>query len=78
MFRTLVASGAFASESITVGCEVTMLNLGTVVTGTFHCRKSAEDFRALDVEFHYVVRDSEVGTGKAASPPMIVQSFKVR
>ncbi|KAL5524274.1 hypothetical protein ACEPAF_9414 [Sanghuangporus sanghuang] len=49
---------------------------GTTVSGTFHCRKSADNSRELDVELHYVIRDTDNGTGHTEKSPMFVQSFK--
>ena len=55
---------------------------GIVVSGTFHCRKSEENSRELDVEIHYVVRDisgtDDETEGGVEASPMIIQSFKVR
>ena len=51
---------------------------GIVVSGTFHCRKSADNSRELDVEIHYVVRNADSDSAEAAESPMIVQSYKVR
>lgn len=51
---------------------------GIVVSGTFHCRKSADNSRELDVEIHYVVRNADSDNTEAAESPMIVQSYKVR
>ena len=47
---------------------------GTIVTGTFSCRKSDDNPRELDVEIRYSVKDDE------ASPPgdLIVQMYKIR
>lgn len=47
---------------------------GTIVTGTFSCRKSDENSRELDVEIRYSVKEDEV------IPPgdLIVQMYKVR
>src|SRR6202035_5734733 len=48
---------------------------GTVVCGTFHCRKSKKNPRELDVEIHYTVQgDGEAGE----SVGVTVQMFKVR
>ncbi|KIL67772.1 hypothetical protein M378DRAFT_975790 [Amanita muscaria Koide BX008] len=47
---------------------------GTVVTGTFHCRKSQTNSRELDVEIHYRVQEA----GEYQSNTVIVQLFKVR
>lgn len=48
---------------------------GTVVQGTFKCRKSADNSRELDVEIHYTVTDPDTD-----EPPsqVVVQLFKVR
>ena len=48
---------------------------GTVVEGTFKCRKSDDNSRELDVEIHYAVRESEAA---AAPGELIVQMYKVR
>lgn len=47
---------------------------GTIVTGTFSCRKSDDNSRELDVEIRYSVKDDE------ASDPgdLIIQMYKVR
>ncbi|KZT63364.1 S-adenosyl-L-methionine-dependent methyltransferase [Daedalea quercina L-15889] len=55
-------------EPITV-CE------GTVVQGTFKCRKSSDNSRELDVEIHYTVKDPDV---EEAPSQVVVQLFKVR
>ncbi|KAF9232315.1 S-adenosyl-L-methionine-dependent methyltransferase [Melanogaster broomeanus] len=46
---------------------------GTVVSGTFYCKKSEENSRELDVEIHYSVK-------KGAEPAgdVVVQMYKVR
>ncbi|KAF9231844.1 hypothetical protein BU15DRAFT_81915 [Melanogaster broomeanus] len=46
---------------------------GTVVSGTFYCKKSDENSRELDVEIHYSVK-------KGAEPAgdVVVQMYKVR
>ena len=48
---------------------------GTVVEGTFKCRKSADNSRELDVEIHYAMRGSEDAPVPAE---LTVQMFKVR
>ncbi|KAG6843104.1 hypothetical protein H0H93_002253, partial [Arthromyces matolae] len=47
---------------------------GSVVQGTFHCRKSEDNSRELDVEIHFSVKQDP------ADPvgDVIVQMFKVR
>jgi len=47
---------------------------GTIVTGTFSCRKADENSRELDIEIRYSVKNDE------ASPPgdLIVEMYKVR
>ncbi|KAH8104934.1 S-adenosyl-L-methionine-dependent methyltransferase [Phellopilus nigrolimitatus] len=60
--------------------EPIVVHNGTVVSGTFHCRKSEDNSRELDVEIHYVVRNLDgdsVDTAPGGSA-MIVQSYKVR
>ncbi|KAI0060468.1 S-adenosyl-L-methionine-dependent methyltransferase [Artomyces pyxidatus] len=48
---------------------------GTVVAGTFHCRKSEDNSRELDVEVHYSVRES---LDADAPADLLVQIYKVR
>lgn len=48
--------------------------LGSVVHGTFYCRKSEDNSRELDVEIHYSVLESEGST----STDTIVQMYRVR
>jgi len=47
---------------------------GTIVAGTFSCRKNDKNSRELDVEIRYSVKKDE------ASPPgdLIIQMYKVR
>ncbi|KDQ49228.1 hypothetical protein JAAARDRAFT_43018, partial [Jaapia argillacea MUCL 33604] len=47
---------------------------GTVVAGTFHCKKSDTNSRELDVEIHYTVKSEE---GDAPGD-VIIQIYKVR
>lgn len=62
---------------ILAGCLLTCMVvwLGTVVQGTFKCRKSADNSRELDVEIHYTVKDPDT-----EEPPseVVVQLYKVR
>ncbi|KAG8988368.1 hypothetical protein FRB90_002795 [Tulasnella sp. 427] len=51
---------------------------GTTVSGTFHCKKSKDNSRELDVEIHYVVDDPSLSTDAGEAKEMIVQMFKVR
>ncbi|KAA1472227.1 S-adenosyl-L-methionine-dependent methyltransferase [Dentipellis sp. KUC8613] len=55
--------------------EPIVVDEGTVVSGTFHCKKSEENSRELDVELHYAVREN-----KDAPVPeeVVVQLYKVR
>ncbi|KAI0629795.1 S-adenosyl-L-methionine-dependent methyltransferase [Trametes polyzona] len=48
---------------------------GTVVEGTFKCRKSEDNSRELDVEIHYRVKDPEEPNAPSEA---IVQLYKVR
>lgn len=48
--------------------------IGTVVSGTFYCKKSEGNSRELDVEIHYSVRKSE----DAPPSEVVVQIYKVR
>ncbi|EIM86222.1 S-adenosyl-L-methionine-dependent methyltransferase [Stereum hirsutum FP-91666 SS1] len=48
---------------------------GNVVTGTFHCKKSEDNSRELDVEIHYTTKAS---ADVEASGDVVVQIFKVR
>lgn len=60
-------------------CGLINFSLGTEVSGTFHCRKSEDNSRELDVEIHYVIREQdEEDESKISESPMIIQSFKVR
>ncbi|KNZ73314.1 Protein arginine N-methyltransferase 3 [Termitomyces sp. J132] len=54
--------------------EPISISEGSIVHGTFHCRKSEENSRELDVEIHFSVKQDPEG------PPsdLIVQMFKVR
>jgi protein arginine N-methyltransferase 3 len=47
---------------------------GTIVTGTFSCRKSDENSRELDVEIRYSVKKDEM----SPAGDLIVQMYKVR
>ncbi|KAI0072207.1 S-adenosyl-L-methionine-dependent methyltransferase [Panus rudis PR-1116 ss-1] len=55
--------------------EPIIVHEGTVVQGTFKCRKSEDNSRELDVEIHYTVKDE--GEDAVASQA-VVQVFKVR
>ncbi|THH21417.1 hypothetical protein EW146_g166 [Bondarzewia mesenterica] len=48
---------------------------GTVVTGTFRCRKSEDNARELDVEIHYTIKDN---ADSEVPGEVVVQMFKVR
>jgi type I protein arginine methyltransferase len=50
------------------------LNLGTTITGTFHCAKSADNSRELDVEIHYKV----TAEGNTDEKDIVVQMYHVR
>ena len=47
---------------------------GSIVNGTFYCRKSEVNSRELDVEIHYSVKQD----GEAPASNAIVQMYKVR
>ncbi|KAI0770721.1 protein arginine N-methyltransferase [Fomes fomentarius] len=47
---------------------------GTVVEGTFKCKKSQDNSRELDVEIHYTVKEPE----ESAPSDVFVQIYKVR
>ncbi|KAG6914800.1 hypothetical protein DXG01_015231 [Tephrocybe rancida] len=47
---------------------------GSTVRGTFHCRKSEENSRELDVEIHFSVKQDSEGPASET----VVQMFKVR
>lgn len=49
------------------------VGVGTTISGTFHCRKSDENSRELDVEFHYHVTPN----GATPQGDPIIQFFKV-
>ncbi|KLO06976.1 S-adenosyl-L-methionine-dependent methyltransferase [Schizopora paradoxa] len=53
---------------------------GAVIEGTFHCRKSEENSRELDVEIHYSVPsiDGEGNVIPGQQKQTLVQTFKVR
>lgn len=48
---------------------------GTIVTGSFYCKKSATNSRELDVEIHYSVRQNSETTEVGET---VVQIYKVR
>jgi len=48
---------------------------GSIVQGTFHCRKSSENSRELDVEIHYT---SRLPDSPATELETIVQIFRVQ
>jgi len=48
---------------------------GTIVQGTFKCKKSEDNTRELDVEIHYTVKDDSTG---AEPSEVVVQLYKVR
>ncbi|KAG8214938.1 S-adenosyl-L-methionine-dependent methyltransferase [Butyriboletus roseoflavus] len=47
---------------------------GTIVSGTFYCKKSEGNSRELDIEIHYSVRKG----GDAPTSEVVVQMYKVR
>ncbi|KAG6337383.1 hypothetical protein ID866_1706 [Astraeus odoratus] len=47
---------------------------GTVVSGTFSCRKNNENSRELDIEIHYSIKN----TGEASAGETVVQIYTVR
>ncbi|KAF8529315.1 S-adenosyl-L-methionine-dependent methyltransferase [Hysterangium stoloniferum] len=47
---------------------------GSTILGTFHCRKSEDNSRELDVEIHYSVLDE----GQAVAQDTIIQMYHVR
>lgn len=47
---------------------------GSIVQGSFHCRKSEDNSRELDIEIHYSVKQDT----EAAASDTVVQIFKVR
>jgi type I protein arginine methyltransferase len=49
--------------------------VGTIVTGTFYCKKSDTNSRELDVEIHYSSRQN-AGTTEVGDT--VVQIYKVR
>jgi type I protein arginine methyltransferase len=51
-------------------------NAGTIVSGSFHCRKSESNPRELAVEIHYSVRDP--GMEDRSSEDLVVQMFNIR
>jgi hypothetical protein len=55
-----------------------ILSTGTIVEGTFFCRKDKDNKRELEVEIHYEVRESEGDVKGKAKGGRVVQSYKVR
>jgi protein arginine N-methyltransferase 3 len=51
------------------------INTGTIVTGTFYCKKSDTNSRELDVEIHYSSRQN---AGTTTVGDTVVQIYKVR
>jgi len=55
---------------------------GSTVSGMFHCRKSDNNSRELDIEIHYTVAHTGTGiaslSGLTSDPSLTVQTFKVR
>ncbi|TFY72550.1 hypothetical protein EVG20_g489 [Dentipellis fragilis] len=54
--------------------EPIVVDEGTVVSGTFHCKKSEENSRELDVELHYAVRENR---DAPVPEEVVVQMYKV-
>ena len=48
---------------------------GTIVEGTFKCKKSEDNSRELDVEIHFSVREPEAD---AVRGDVVVHMYKVR
>ena len=46
---------------------------GVTVTGTFHCKKSQENSRELEIDLEYRINCA----GNEGEPQLVVQSFKV-
>ncbi|KIY52456.1 S-adenosyl-L-methionine-dependent methyltransferase [Fistulina hepatica ATCC 64428] len=55
--------------------EPIVVEEGTTVTGSFHCRKSSTNARELDVEIHYTIKDS---VDAPITNDVVVQMFKIR
>ncbi|KAI0036261.1 S-adenosyl-L-methionine-dependent methyltransferase [Vararia minispora EC-137] len=55
--------------------EPIVVDEGTIVEGTFHCRKNADNSRELDVEIHYTVR---LSADAPAPADVVVQIYKIR
>jgi type I protein arginine methyltransferase len=51
------------------------MELGTIVEGVFHCRKSPDNSRELDVEVHYTFTHPSDGSTKSET---VVQIYKVQ
>ncbi|CCM05740.1 uncharacterized protein FIBRA_07972 [Fibroporia radiculosa] len=81
--RTKVSSFSTGPESVPTHWKQTVFLLrepinvheGTVVSGTFKCRKSKDNSRELDVEIYYVTKESAEA---APEGDAVVQIFKVR
>jgi len=54
-------------------CAILTPPPGITVTGTFHCKKSEDNSRELDIEFQYRINRP----GHEGDSPLVVQSFKV-
>lgn len=71
------SEGLWTSYSISDVDEVLLIDdfvLGSIVVGTFKCRKSETNSRELDVEIHYSVKLDE----ETLPNETIVQMYKVR
>ncbi|KAI0292194.1 S-adenosyl-L-methionine-dependent methyltransferase [Multifurca ochricompacta] len=58
--------------------EPVVVTEGTIVAGTFHCRKRENNSRELDVEVHYTVKSGASSEGIETPGDVVVQIFKVR
>jgi len=60
--------------------EPIQMQHGAVIEGTFHCRKSTDNSRELDVEIHYSVPsvDADGNVAPGSQKQTLVQTFKVR
>jgi protein arginine N-methyltransferase 3 len=64
-----------ASKRCIVNLPIKLGDLtGSIVKGTFYCRKSEVNSRELDVEIHYSVKQD----AEASASDVIVQMYKVR
>lgn len=60
-------------RSVSLFCADVPCPIGTVVSGTFYCKKNDVNSRELDIEIHYSVRKG----ADAPASDVVVQMYKV-